>query len=125
MDFAQGVRAIMARERCSQAELCRKAGLDPSWLSQLLSGKITNPSLDKAALVAEALEVSLDALCAEALAAEDRPRRARNQPVLVSNERDIELYEALLELGQFDREVVRNIALALASALSARSKGRY
>lgn len=58
-NFAQNVQAVMRDKGMSLRELCRRAGIDPSFLSKVFSGK-RNPPCEQAMLekLAEALDMS-------------------------------------------------------------------
>jgi transcriptional regulator with XRE-family HTH domain len=59
--FARLVSRALAERRLGLRELCRRADLDPSYLSKVLSGK-RNPPSDEGALRAVAAALELDAV---------------------------------------------------------------
>jgi transcriptional regulator with XRE-family HTH domain len=55
----------MAREELSAAELSAAAGISESYLSRILSGEVTNPTIDFALRLARALGVTVSELLGE------------------------------------------------------------
>lgn len=60
-NFAENVKRAMGFRHISQSELARRMGCKPPYVTKLLSGRYS-PSIDKAAQVADALDVSLASL---------------------------------------------------------------
>jgi transcriptional regulator with XRE-family HTH domain len=60
MDFSGAARRLMRERGLSQAELSRKSGLSTAYVSQMVNGKVKDPSLRKAWAISDALGVSLD-----------------------------------------------------------------
>lgn len=56
--FSKLVRSRLAEKKISLRELCRRSGMDPSFLSKVLAGKRNPPSEDDLARLAGALDVS-------------------------------------------------------------------
>lgn len=59
MEYGKALRMIMKEEGISQAELARRMNTSTSYISQLCTGKISDPSLSRALEVAEALCVDI------------------------------------------------------------------
>lgn len=58
--MAQGNRAVVFNgEAINLSEISRKTGINVTTLSRIFNGK-RNPSLDKAVVIADALNISLD-----------------------------------------------------------------
>ncbi len=64
--IANNLRYQLDRHQMSPATCANRAGVLPSFLHDILSGKSTNPSVVKLALVARALRISLSQLIEEA-----------------------------------------------------------
>ncbi|HEX5413791.1 MAG TPA: helix-turn-helix transcriptional regulator [Terriglobia bacterium] len=56
------IKAIRERKRLSASELARMAGVNPSEISQIESGRKRSPRLDTVQRIARALDVSIDYL---------------------------------------------------------------
>ncbi len=61
MDFKDALNRVMDSQKLSQADLCRITGISTSVMSRYVTGE-TDPSLSKAILMADALQISLDEL---------------------------------------------------------------
>lgn len=60
MTFGSACRILFERSGMSQADFCRASGLSTAYTSMLLSGKVRDPSFEKACVVADALGVTLE-----------------------------------------------------------------
>lgn len=60
MEYGKALRRILRELDVSQADLARRLDTSTSYVSQLCSGKIKEPSLSKAYEIADALGVSVD-----------------------------------------------------------------
>lgn len=64
MGLKENIRKLRSEKGWSQTDLAKKIGIHLTHINRIEKGKI-NPSLDVAAKIAEALEVSLDYLISE------------------------------------------------------------
>jgi transcriptional regulator with XRE-family HTH domain len=60
MEYGKALRIIIDEQGIKQADLARRMGTSTSYVSQLCSGKIKEPTLSKAFEIADALGVSVD-----------------------------------------------------------------
>ena len=60
MEYGKALRVILRELDVKQAELARRIGTSTSYVSQLCSGKIKEPTLSKAYEIADALGVSVN-----------------------------------------------------------------
>ena len=60
MEYGKALRLILRETDTKQADLARKMGTSTSYVSQLCSGKIKEPTLTKAFEIADAIGVSVD-----------------------------------------------------------------
>lgn len=65
MTVAHNIEAIMERKRLSAAELARRAGVNPTGVYDILSGKSRSPRIDTLAKIADALGVPIAVLFEE------------------------------------------------------------
>ena len=61
MGFHENLTVLLKDRNLTQAELCRQTGVQTSLMSEYLSGK-KSPTIRNAALIADALSITLDAL---------------------------------------------------------------
>ena len=66
MTLGQAIRAIREQVGLSQKELADAAGIDQSYMSMIESGQRSNPGTRIIARLAQALQVSIDDLAADA-----------------------------------------------------------
>ena len=60
MEYGKALRRILRESDVTQAELARRIGKSTAYVSQLCSGKISEPTLSKAYAISDALGVSPD-----------------------------------------------------------------
>jgi len=58
-DFGHVINALLTERGMTQTDLARESGLSTSYIAQLVTGLIKNPTLTKAFAIADALGVSL------------------------------------------------------------------
>ena len=59
MTYGEALRYLMRESDVEQAELARRIGKSRSYVSQLMSGKVKEPTLSVAYAIADALGVSV------------------------------------------------------------------
>lgn len=59
MTYGQALRAILKEHHVTQAELARAIGSSNSYVSQLMVGKVKEPSISIASKIADALGVTV------------------------------------------------------------------
>lgn len=59
MEYRKALATILREKGVSQADLARRIGKSRSYVSQLMSGKVNEPSLSIAFLIADALDVTV------------------------------------------------------------------
>ena len=59
MTYGEALRYLMRESGVEQAELARRIGKSRSYVSQLMSGKVKEPTLSVAYAIADALGVSV------------------------------------------------------------------
>lgn len=60
-EFGKNLKCLLIEKHLKQADLCRMAGIQTSLMSEYISGK-KSPTIGNAILMADALDISLDAL---------------------------------------------------------------
>ena len=60
MEYGKALRRILRESDVTQAELARRIGKSTAYVSQLCSGKISEPTLSVAYAIGDALNVSTD-----------------------------------------------------------------
>ena len=60
MEFKDIFKKLLRESGMTQAEFCRKSGLQTSYVSQINTGKTPDPSFSKVCLIADTFEVSLN-----------------------------------------------------------------
>jgi XRE family transcriptional regulator, regulator of sulfur utilization len=69
------IRATRLEHQITQEELGKRAGIHPTWISHIESGRV-NPTISNLALLSEALGIKLSAVVA---AAEELDREMQSQ----------------------------------------------
>lgn len=59
MTVARNIEAIMERKRLNPAELARRAGLNPTGVYDILSGKSRSPKIETLGKIAKGLDVPM------------------------------------------------------------------
>lgn len=72
MTVARNIEAIMERKRLSAPEVARRAGINPTGVYDILSGKSRSPKIETLGKIAKALDVPVALLFEEADEAEIR-----------------------------------------------------
>lgn len=110
--FSELVKSRLEKKKISLRELCRRSGMDPSFLSKVLAGKRNPPSEDDIlARLAGALEVSPEELFVSA------GRLPREWSRLQGDKRLFEHIRRLVEAGDLPLAVAAvNILPAIAPA---------
>lgn len=60
MEYRKALAAALREKGVSQAELARRINTSRSYVSQLMSGKISDPALSIAFAIADALDMKVD-----------------------------------------------------------------
>lgn len=60
MTFAQTLQALMNERGLSATDLVRMTGINAPYFSRLLSGKIKDPTWEKACAIIDALDLTVD-----------------------------------------------------------------
>ena len=59
MEYRKALAILLKERKMTQADLARRTGMSRSYVSQLMSGKIKEPTLSMAFDIADALEVTV------------------------------------------------------------------
>lgn len=62
MSFTDAFNKLLAGAGMSQADFARSSGFGTSYVSQLCSGKVTDPSMSKAGTIASVFGISIQEL---------------------------------------------------------------
>lgn len=108
MEFSESLNAILRNQNIKQADLCRMTGISIGLMSGYCTGK-TEPSLTKAIVIADALQITLDEL-----AGREPPKKASEKKLLSD-------FRQLTDEGQ---EVVSNLAYSLRMTYGMKEAGR-
>jgi transcriptional regulator with XRE-family HTH domain len=94
-DFKSILGHLLSDKNLSQAELCRKTGIQTSLMSNYMKGS-KSPALSNAILIAEALNVSLDVLSGKS--------KYKTQEFAETKSKDIFIDELLANYKALNRE---------------------
>ena len=62
MSFTEAFKQLLAQANMSQAEFARLSGFGTSYVSQLCAGKVSDPSITKAGIIAKVFGISVQEL---------------------------------------------------------------
>lgn len=62
MSFTEAFKQLLSEAKMSQADFARLSGFGTSYVSQLCSGKVSDPSISKAGVIAGVFGISIQEL---------------------------------------------------------------